>query len=104
MIHELKALPDYFERLADGSKTFDIRKDDRGYQAGDSLVVRRYAPEVDHDCSDPNCWKNWRSNAREVLRFRVGFVAKGRFFGLDLGAHAVLSLVPDPEPEVGTDD
>src|SRR2546430_307176 len=104
MIHELKADPDYFERLADGTKTFDIRRDDRGYQAGDALVIRPYDPKTDHDCTDATCFRNYRRPDRPALRFRVGFVAKGQLFGLDLGAHAVLSLVPDPEPEVGTGD
>ena len=41
-IHELKCWPEYFEALWDGKKTFEIRKDDRGYQVGDYLVQREY--------------------------------------------------------------
>ena len=95
MIHELKCAPDYFARLADGSKTFEIRKDDRGYQAGDELVLRPFSGK-DHDCADEGCLYNWRRRDRPVVRFQVGFVAKGKLFGLDLGEHAVLSLLPVP--------
>ncbi len=96
VVHELKCGPRYFPRLVDGSKTFEIRRDDRGYQAGDLLVIRSFDPTVDDDCGRPDCPRNWRSERRPVLRFRVGFVAKGTMFGLALGEYAVLSLVPEP--------
>lgn len=99
MIHELKVWPDYFARLADGSKTFEVRKDDRGFQAGDELLLREWDPATSCDCSDVDgCSRNWRR--KPPLRFRIGFVAKGTLFGLDLGEHAILSLVPIAAPEV----
>jgi uncharacterized protein DUF3850 len=95
MRHELKCWPDYFARLADGSKTFEIRRNDRGYQAGDELVLYRYDPKATmHDCDDPNCYSNWRGKRIPFLTFRVGFVASGDLFGLSLGGHVVLSLLP----------
>lgn len=45
MHHELKILPPYFEAVIDGRKTFEIRKDDRGFQAGDTVTLREYDPE-----------------------------------------------------------
>lgn len=98
--HELKADPQMFARLADGSKTFEIRRDDRGYQAGDEVVIRSYDPRVDHDCGDPSCPRNYRRPDAIALSFRIGFVAKGTLYGLALGEHAVLSLVvPGPAME-----
>ncbi|WP_080720041.1 DUF3850 domain-containing protein [Lysinibacillus sphaericus] len=41
-VHELKILPKYFEPVADGIKTFEIRKDDRGYQVGDLLLMKEH--------------------------------------------------------------
>ncbi|MFT8350066.1 ASCH/PUA domain-containing protein [Clostridium saccharoperbutylacetonicum] len=41
-IHELKILPQYFNVVADGSKTFEIRKNDRDYQVGDKLVLEEW--------------------------------------------------------------
>lgn len=45
MHHEIKILPPYFEAVIDGRKSFEIRKDDRGYQAGDTVTLREYDPE-----------------------------------------------------------
>jgi hypothetical protein len=43
--HELKCWPEMFDAVADGRKTFDVRKNDRGYQTGDRLVLRKYRPD-----------------------------------------------------------
>lgn len=42
MIHELKILPLYFTQVKDGEKTFELRKNDRPYQIGDTLVLREF--------------------------------------------------------------
>ena len=42
MRHELKILPNYFQDVWSGKKTFELRKDDRGYQCGDELVLREW--------------------------------------------------------------
>ena len=38
-IHELKCYSEYFWRIQNGQKTFEIRKNDRDYQVGDVLVL-----------------------------------------------------------------
>jgi hypothetical protein len=43
--HELKCHPKNFLRLCNGSKTFEIRKNDRNFQTGDRLIIREYDPE-----------------------------------------------------------
>jgi hypothetical protein len=45
--HDLKVWPEYFEAIASGKKPFEIRKNDRGYQVGDTLNLREYAPGPD---------------------------------------------------------
>lgn len=43
--HEIKILPQYFELVVaprGGVKRFELRKDDRGYQAGDSVTLREW--------------------------------------------------------------
>lgn len=44
MRHELKTWPLYFEAVANGSKTFEIRKNDRDFKADDVLVMCEYEP------------------------------------------------------------
>jgi len=42
MHHELKIAPPYFQAVLDGKKTFEIRKNDRGYNAGDTVLLREW--------------------------------------------------------------
>ena len=37
-VHELKILPEYFWQVWHGNKTFELRKNDRNYNAGDKAV------------------------------------------------------------------
>lgn len=39
MIHELKTEREYFEAVVKGEKTFEVRKDDRGFCEGDFLAI-----------------------------------------------------------------
>ena len=41
MNHELKTDPEVFDQVMDGEKTFEIRKDDRGFNVGDDLLLRK---------------------------------------------------------------
>lgn len=49
MIHELKIEKQYYERVEDGTKTFEIRLNDRGYQKGDIVKLKRWDGELS-DC------------------------------------------------------
>ena len=50
--HEIKIDTKFYARVADGQKTFEIRKNDRDYQVGDVLCMREYDPKgeyyIDH--------------------------------------------------------
>ena len=64
MIHELKILPEYFEPVIKGEKTFEIRVNDRNFKKGDYLALNEYyngkytgrscAVYVDYILSDAN--------------------------------------------------
>lgn len=40
--HQLKILPQYFQAVAIGDKSFEIRKNDRDYKVGDNIVLKEY--------------------------------------------------------------
>lgn len=42
LTHELKTWPPFFEEVMNGIKSFEIRKDDRGFMVGDTLILREY--------------------------------------------------------------
>ncbi len=42
--HDLKIAPNYFQDIITGKKTFELRKNDRGYKAGDWLMLSPWHP------------------------------------------------------------
>jgi hypothetical protein len=44
MHHELKTWPAYFEAVRDGSKRFELRKNDRHFHSGDTLRLMEWDP------------------------------------------------------------
>ena len=42
--HKLKVWPEYFKALKDGTKTFDVRLNDRNFQIGDLLILQEWNP------------------------------------------------------------
>lgn len=43
MRHELKCEAEFFDAVERGDKTFEIRRNDRNYQVGDTILLRRTA-------------------------------------------------------------
>lgn len=63
MHHELKIWPQYYKPVSEGKKTFEIRKNDRGFQAGDTVLLREWNPDYpSHNYSG------------ESLEFKIGYV------------------------------
>jgi hypothetical protein len=82
-LHTLKTWPDQFTALTDGSKTFEVRYDDRGFAVGDLLRLAEWDPDTS------------RFTDRMLLR-RVTHLHRG--FGLADG-YVVLGLT-DVEEEL----
>lgn len=71
MTHHLKIWPQYYEAVRDGRKTFEIRKNDRGFQAGDMVELKWFDPLYYPPASggrDP------LFDEFPNLRFRIGYV------------------------------
>ena len=45
--HKIKIDPKYFDDVAKSRKTFEVRKNDRAYKAGDLLVINEYDREIE---------------------------------------------------------
>ena len=45
-VHELKIQPEYYEAVVSGEKTFEVRKNDRGFITGDLLVLKEWNGET----------------------------------------------------------
>jgi hypothetical protein len=75
--HELKTQPPYFAALLDGTKTFELRFDDRNFQVGDTLHLREYDPEHGY-------------TGRGLLK-TISYVMRGGTFALSTG-YCILAL------------
>lgn len=70
--HILKTLAPYFDAVANGSKTFELRKNDRGFKVGDTLRLDRWC--------EPG---PLRDEKAEPIRKTVTYVLQGGQYGLD---------------------
>lgn len=89
MTHVLKTWPEFYDAIARGDKTFEVRKNDRDYMTGDWLKLVRYDPDT-------------LTTSGEPLYRRVTYVMHGGAFGLD-SAYVVMGLAaaPSPVPDKG---
>lgn len=97
-VHELKTLPNYWDAVNRGEKTFEVRRDDRGFQKGDTLRLLKMQKraiggyEVEYDYSGGPSY---------VLTKRIIYVLTGGQFGIEPG-YVVLGLADlDPERQGG---
>lgn len=88
MIHELKCWPGFFEALADGRKTHEVRYDDRNFQVGDILKISKWDPSS-------SCFVE----PYKPLVFEVTHILKGEKWGIRDGfADLSIKLVPEDKP------
>ena len=69
MKHELKTWPDQFKGIWNGSKKFEVRKNDRPFFVQDTLLLREYEPSS----------KQYTGRECEVL---VTYILRAPFHGL----------------------
>lgn len=89
-IHNLKTWPAYWLAVERGDKTFEVRKNDRAFQAGDTLLLEYYDPERRPD--------EYEGFSRHPLIRNVTFVLAGGQFGIEPG-YVVMGLSNPERPE-----
>jgi len=77
VIHELKTLPDIWDEVEIGAKTFEVRFNDRGFSVGDTLRLFRGVS------------REWME--REYLDRKVTYILTGGQFGIEPG-YVVMGL------------
>lgn len=85
--HKLKCWPQYFDAIERGDKPFDVRRDDRGFQKGDVIVLQRFSPEMGYT-------RNPGTRETAVLRRRITYILTGGQFGIEPG-YVVLGLATE---------
>lgn len=75
--HRLKTDPVVFQATWEGSKTFEIRKNDRNFKPGDFLLLR----ETKHSGQQMESGHPLEYTGREALA-QVGYVLLGGKYGL----------------------
>lgn len=90
MTHELKTLPAYWDAMRRGEKTFEVRRDDRGFQKGDMLELirhdgRNFCPEMGAD------WNRLPTKDDHTLRREIAYILTGGQFGIEPG-YVVMAL------------
>ncbi|MFT5669070.1 MAG: hypothetical protein ACI9DK_003281 [Vicingaceae bacterium] len=72
MKHLLKILPEYFEEVVKGTKTFEVRKNDRGFKVGDILELAEYCHSI-------------QSFTGRFCEKKVSYILEGGSFGIEKG-------------------
>ena len=87
--HILKSWPAYYNAVAAGDKLFEVRKDDRAFQSGDTVVITYFDP----DEQDEVLLHQSATRIKPNLTFKIGFVLRGGQFGLKKG-YCAFQLLP----------
>ena len=87
--HELKTFPHYWDAVESGEKPFEVRRDDRGFQKGDILVLLRMRK------TSAGIWEVEREFSSHkpiyVLRKKITYILTGGQFGIEPG-YVVMGL------------
>lgn len=89
-VHYLKTWPSYFQAIKAGDKPFEVRRNDRDYQPGDTLILQEWDPR-----------KGGGVYTGDWLGFKAGWIVYGgaEEFGADAISplYCVIGLAPFPE-------
>ena len=89
--HVLKTLPDYWDAVDRGDKTFEVRRDDRGFQKGDTLILCKLHRENLNTFESTTGWHTDEYKRAKMLVRRVKYVLTGGQLGIEPG-YVVMAL------------
>lgn len=74
MVHELKIWPQYYQAVYEGTKTFEVRVNDRGFQKGDFVRLREFNPHKPQEYKNGQAieWNGYTDSP--YLEFKIGYV------------------------------
>lgn len=72
MNHKLKIWPQYYVRVRDGSKTFEVRENDREFQSGDTVELMEWDPEVINTTDKEKAPRGFTDSPH--LHFTIGYI------------------------------
>lgn len=76
--HKLKCWTPYYNAIVSGDKKFDVRRDDRGFQKGDFVLLEQYEVGVGYVC-DPD------DNVPFSVERKIQYILTGGQFGIEPG-------------------
>jgi len=85
IVHTLKTHPTAWDAVASGQKRFEVRKNDRFFQRGDIVRLRKCAPA--------GSGLMYANPEPEPLEFEIGWILQGPQYGLESG-YVVFQLEP----------
>lgn len=79
MEHKLKIDMPYYNAVAEGRKTFEIRLNDRGYNAGDTIILQAWH-------SSHNCYNSEKEDLYGTITYVTNYAQKDNWvvFGFKL--------------------
>lgn len=84
MVHDLKCWPQFFGSVANGSKTFEVRRNDRPFSIGDYLRLRE--------------WSTAEGYTGFEAVVAVTYILGGAMFGVEPG-YVVMAIRPATKKE-----
>lgn len=75
-VHRVKSWPEQFRAALTGRKRFEIRRDDRNFQTGDTIELLEYTPNLDQLELVPGGGQPGSFTGRAVM-FVIGYISRG---------------------------
>lgn len=74
VLHHLKVWPRFYDALADGSKRYEVRKNDRNFAVDDVLVFHLWDPDTATHLDSPILYAKVLGIAEDLPGLMKGFV------------------------------